>query len=143
MDLFFLFFRLAPAMKLIFKISYIPTREDFKELTPAQYRAMYAKVPEEDLKALANKKVFALLPDDIKVYNKVVNVYGNDLAIVSEDEVSAFEAAADLIEQYCNNSGKNYDSLTDKLVYMAQTLPSVFSEGTPYAIHGKIRKPRK
>ncbi len=48
MDLFFFIFRFAPAMKLIFKISYIPNREDFKELTSEQYQAMYDKLSEED-----------------------------------------------------------------------------------------------
>ncbi len=91
MDLFFFIFRFAPAMKLIFKISYIPNREDFKELTSGQYQAMYAKVSEEDLKTLSNQRVFAFLPDDIQVYNRVVNEYGNELMIVGVDEVSAFE----------------------------------------------------
>ena len=140
MDLFFLFFRLGPAMKLIFNISYIPKYEDFKELTPGQYQAMYAKVPEEDLKTLANQKVLAFLPDDAKVYNRLVNVYGDNLMIVGDEEVSAFEGAAELIDRYCEKSGREFETLTDRLVYMAQTLPDVFSEGTPYAIHGKCKK---
>lgn len=130
-------------MKLIFKISYIPNREDFKELTSGQYQAMYAKVSEEDLKTLSNQRVFAFLPDDIQVYNRVVNEYGNDLMIVGEDEVSAFEGAAETIERYCTESGRTFKSLTDKLVYMAQTLPDVFSEGTPYAIHAKLKRSHK
>lgn len=142
MDLFFLLFKVGPAMQMIFKISYIPQKEDFKELTPGQYRALYAKVPEEDLKTLSNQKVLAFLPDDIQVYNRLVNVYGNDLVIVGENDVATFGEVSDLIERYCTNSGRSFKSLTDKLIYMAQTLPDVFSEGTPYAIHAKLKKSR-
>ncbi len=143
MDLFFLLFEAGPAMKMIFKLSYIPQREDFKELTPKQYQAMYAKVPADELKALSNKKVLAFLPDDAKAYNKVVSVYGDDFLVVGEDEVSIFEKVSDLIESYCADSGRTFESLKDKLIYMAQTLPDVFSEGTPYAIYAKLKQSRK
>lgn len=144
MDLFFLLFRFGPAMKMIFKIGYIPQRDDFKELTPEQYRAMYLKVPPEDLKELEGKKVVALLPEDPKVYSRMVNEYGNDLLVVSDDEIATFEGAAEIIENYCKDSGRTFSSLSEKLVYMAQRLPDVFSEGTPYAIHSALKhKPRE
>ncbi len=143
MDLFFLFFQFGTAIKLVFEISYIPQREDFKELTHSQYQAMYTKVPEEDLKTLSNQKILAFLPDDPKVYSKVIKLYGNNLLILGEEEIPTFEATAELIEKYCSNSGRSFESLSDKLVYMAQILPEVFSEGTPYAIHGKLGNFRK
>ncbi len=146
MDLFFLFFQAAPAIQMIFKISYIPKKEDFKELTDGQYQAMYAKMSEEDLKALSNKKVYAFLPDDIQAYNRLVNVYGNDLLVVDDNEISVFEKVASLIGQYCADSGRSFNSVPDILSYMAQMLPDAFSEGTPYEIHATLRKsgkPRK
>ena len=142
MDLYFMFFQFDPAIKLIFNISYIPKPEDFKELTPELYQAMYAKTPEEDLKRLENQKVLAFLPDDAKVYNRLVNAYGEDLMIVGDKEISAFERTAEIIDRYCEQSGRNFETITDRLAYMAKTLPDVFSEGTPYAIHGKIRRSR-
>lgn len=143
MDLFFLLFQAAPALQMIFKLSYIPQREDFKELTPGQYEAMYAKVPEEELKTLADQRVLAFLPDDIQVYNRLINVYGDDLMILGEDEIANFEKVSEMIERYCAKSGRTFESLTDKLVYMAQVLPDVFSKGTPYAIHTSLKRPRK
>ena len=41
MDLEFILFKAFPALKFIFKIDYIPCREDFKELTMEQYERYY------------------------------------------------------------------------------------------------------
>lgn len=136
MDPFFVFFQLGPALQFIFKISYITQRSDFKELTTSQYQSMDQKLSEDDIQNLTNQKVFAFIPDDPKIYNKLTNLYGDNLLVVGDREISAFESAYGLIESYCNDSGREFESLTDKLVYMAQTLPDVFSEGTPYGIHG-------
>lgn len=43
------------------------------------------------------------------------------------------------IDLLCCKSGRKSKTLTDKLIYMAQTIPAIFSEGTPYAIHAKLR----
>lgn len=60
MDIFFLLFQLAPALKFIFKLSYIPQESDFKELTPSQYASSYRKADEGDLKELKGKKLLAV-----------------------------------------------------------------------------------
>lgn len=138
-DLFFMFLEFGPAIKLIFEISYIPNREDFKELTPDQYKAVYAKMPEEELKTLEGQKVLAFLPDDPQVYSRLYNKHGDNLMVVGSEEVSTFERVAEVIERYCENSKREFKSLTEKLVYMAEVLPDVFSKDTPYALHGKIR----
>lgn len=140
MDLYFLFFQFGPAMKMIFNLSYIPKREDFKELTSAQYEAMYVKIPEDERKDLSNQKVLAFLPEDPKIYNKVVNVYGDNLVIVGEDEVPVFERASKVIDNYIQKSDRTFESMSEKLVYMAQCLPDVFSEETPYEIHAKLKR---
>lgn len=136
-DLHFLFFQLAPALQFIFKISHIPQEVDFKELTPAQYNSFYSKASEEDLNNLAHQRLLAFLPDDARVYNRVVNLYGDDLALVGAKELAAFKYASEYIDKCCNESGREFETLSDKLVYMAQMLPAVFTEGTPYALHGK------
>lgn len=41
MDLEFILFKAYPALKFIFKIDYIPCREDFKELTMEQFERYY------------------------------------------------------------------------------------------------------
>ncbi|MBD5356876.1 MAG: hypothetical protein HDR88_07730 [Bacteroides sp.] len=140
MNLHFFFFQLAPALNFIFKISYIPQDEDFKELTPEQYEAFNQRGSEEDQKNLANQKLFAFLPDDPKVSNHVFKLSGNNLFIVTEEEINAFASASALIDKCCSDSNHHFDSLMDKLTYLRQTMPDVFTEGTPYAIHGKRRK---
>ncbi|MDE5975263.1 MAG: hypothetical protein K2M10_07440 [Muribaculaceae bacterium] len=129
-------------MKLIFSIGYIPKREDFKELTPQQYASFRLKVPESERKDLENQRILAFLPDDPKVYSRLVKVYGNDLVIVGSDEVKSFDEVRKIIDKYCDNSKQSLDNETDKLIYMAKTLPDVFSEGTPFSIHA-LNKPWK
>lgn len=143
MDLFFFFFKLAPALQFIFKMSHIPQPEDFKELTPDQYAAFYRKAGEEDLKDLSGKKLLAFLPDDIKVYNRVIDAYGDNLVIIGEDEYDAFRTAAEYIDKCCNESGQTFNSLTDKLSFMAKQMPTDIIEGTPYAIHAAGQRKRE
>ncbi len=50
-----------------------------------------------------------------------------------------FDNAAYNIDLLCSKSGRKFKTLTDKLIYMAQTLPEEFSEDTPYAIHSKLK----
>ncbi len=136
-DLNFFFFQFPPAMQMIFKLSYIPKKEDFKELTSDLYEEMYGKLSEEDSGPLNNQRVFAIIPDDEKVCDKLFEEYGNNLMIVGEDEISTFERAANAIENYCQKSGKSFESLTDKLIYVAGILPDDFSKSTPYAKYAK------
>lgn len=139
-DIFYLCFEFAPAIRMIFNLSYIPQKEDFKELTSLQYDAFRRKANDEDAKSLLNKKILAFLPDDPIVYSRLVNTYGDDLVIVGEDEIGRFADAEYNIDLLCNKSGKKFKKLRDKLIYMAQTLPEEFSEDTPYAIHAKLSR---
>ena len=135
MDLWFLLFRMGPVIKLIFSIGYIPKREDFKELTSQQYAVFRLKVVDGEYKELENQRIFTFLPDDPKVYTRVVKVYGNDLVIVSLEEVETFDNVRNIIDRYCEDSKQVFENDTDKLIYMAKTLPDVFSEGTPFSIY--------
>ncbi|MDE7463376.1 MAG: hypothetical protein K2M88_09480 [Muribaculaceae bacterium] len=136
MDLFFMCFRMGPAMKMIFNVGYIPKKEDFKELTPQQYVAFRLKVPEAERRELENQRILAFLPDDPKVYSRVVKVYGNDMVIVGSEEVDDIFKVCNIIDNYCKESKQVFENDTAKLIYMAKTLPPVFSEGTPFALHG-------
>ncbi len=136
-DLNFFFFEFGPAMQLIFKLGYIPQIEDFKELTSELYEAMFKKLPEEESSPLKNKKVFALIPHDEKLREKLLEEYGNNFVIVGEDEISIFERTANAIENYCRKSGRGFESMKEKLIYMAEILPDVFSKDTPYAKYAK------
>lgn len=143
MDLFFVLYRLAPALQYIFKLSYVPQESDFKELTPSQYAAFYRKASENDRKEMSGKKILAFLPDDVNVYNKLIKAEGNDLVIIGEDDYSAFKCASEYIDKCCVESGRKFRTLEDKLIIMAKMLPEVFMEGTPYAIHAKNKNSRR
>ncbi len=140
MDLLFLLFQAGPAMRLIFNLCYIPQRSDFKELTHEQYTAMNNGMSEEERSSLTRRRVYALLPDDPKANNKLVTEYGDNLMVLGEDEIAVFESAATMIEDYCQRRGKSFETMNEKLIYMAQMLPDVFSKGTPYEIHAKLKK---
>ena len=142
MDLWFLFFKMGPAMNMIFSIGYIPKEEDFKELTPQQYEMFRLKVPGEERRDLENQRILAFLPDNPKVYSRVVKAYGNDLVIVGSEEMDAFERVREIIDNYCSDSKQAFEDETEKLIYMAKVLPNAFSEGTPFTIHA-LNKPWK
>lgn len=135
MSLDFLFFRLAPAIQFIFKINYIPQELDFKELTSEQYNSFYKKATKEDLANFINKKIFIFLPEDTNAYNRIIDLFGDNLMIVGVDEILAFKAASDYISERCSESGNSFENLSDKLSYLAQILPDAFTQGTPYSIH--------
>lgn len=139
MDLFFLFFKLGPALKYIFELGYIPQEKDFKELTPEQYAAFHRHADEEDLKEISGKRILTLLPDDIEANNRLVNLYGDQLLVISQDEYDAFVKASEFIDRCCSQSGLTFTNLNDKLAYLAKRLPYVFTEGTPYAFYGKSK----
>lgn len=137
MDLHFFFFQLGPAIELIFNLNYIPQKEDFKELSPELYKELRQKVSDEEMRNLDHQKILAFMPENEKVFDKAVEVYGNNYLIVGDEEVALFERTANIIENYCKESGKSFKTLTDKLKYMASILPDVFSKDTPYAKYAK------
>lgn len=140
MDLEFFFFKLGPAIQFIFQIGYIPQESDFKELTPELYESFSMKASEEDIKSFSGHKIYAILPDDQQVWNRMVDAFGENLMILNEEEIEAFTRAAKLFDRCCSESGKDIKTMSDKLVYMARTLPSVFTEDTPYAIYNSDKK---
>ena len=137
MDLHFFFFQLGPAIELIFNLNYIPQKEDFKELTPELYKKLQQKVSDEEMRNLDHQKILAFMPENEKVFDKALEVYGNNYLIVGDEEVALFERTANVIENYCKESGKSFNTLTDKLKYVASILPDVFSKDTPYAKYAK------
>lgn len=130
MDLSFLFFHPAPALHFIFKIDYIPREEDFKELTSEQYDSIYGQEIGKDDQ---DPRIFAFLPDDVAVHDRLKKVYGDDLVILNEYEIDAFKSAEEYIDKLCQKSDYPMNSLHDKLAHLARIVPSVITEGTPYA----------
>ncbi|MDR1897508.1 MAG: hypothetical protein LBR10_12035, partial [Prevotellaceae bacterium] len=120
-NIYELFFEIFPALRKIFEYSYIPAKEDFYELTPEQYQKYYREVEKTD------EKIFLLLPNHIPslLSEKEANV-------VSESEMKWFDKARKLIDAYCEKSGQTFNSLEEKLQYVATFMPPAFTDGTPY-----------
>lgn len=137
MDIGDFFFRLAPALQFVFELSYVPQPEDFKEFTPAQYASFYRQGLDKEMDGDQKQRLFVFLPEDPKAYNRLVEMYGDQLMIVKESEISAFKSVEEFIANCCNDSGQTFDSLSEKLAYIARRIPDVFTEGTPYALCSK------
>ncbi len=131
MDLDFIFFRLPQALQFMFKFNYIPQKSDFKELTDEQYASFYSQEP-AGIRDSQDQKIYVFLPDEPNVYNRVMNLFGDDLVIVSESELMDFHTASIYIDNLCDKSNRHFESQTEKLTYIARILPDVFIEGTPF-----------
>ena len=135
MDLNFLFFELGETLRFIFKVNYIPTRKDFKELTRLQYAAFFATASKEDIALMDNTRLFAFIPDSATVKNQTTEIdLPEHLFIVTEDEIAIFEKTSKFIDHLIKTSGReDINTVSEKLGYIAQILPDVFSKGTSYS----------
>jgi hypothetical protein len=115
----------AEALAVVFKLGFIPKKEELYEFTPEQYEKYY----ETENKEPTGEKIFMLLPDDIKKYNEFA---AEDVYIFMERDIAYFEKAKRAIDRYCANSDMPLETFEDKLRHTASLLPSVFSEGTNY-----------
>jgi hypothetical protein len=118
-------FRSAAALQAVFKLGYIPKREEFYELTPEQYEKYYET---EEMKE-KEERIFMLLPDDIKKYNEIAAA---EALVFSEWDISGLEGIEKLIDRYCEGSGKTFETLEDKLYHVAGLVPDPFTEGTKF-----------
>ena len=133
MDLQFIFFQIGPPIKLIFNLNYIPQKGDFKELNYDFYKKLQHKMSAAEMQIVENQKLFAFIPEDEKIFNKAVEVYGKNYLIFGEEEIDLFEKTVNVIDNFCKQSGKSFDTLTEKLKYVASVLPDILSKDTPYA----------
>lgn len=129
MDLIDLFFITGPALSSIFKLGFIPTEKDFKELTEHQYECYRRKEGEP------KEKIFALLPEDPQ--HQLSGDDYNELSIVLEHQMIGYQRAAQFIDNYCKD--QNFATLTEKLQFMASRIPDCFSEGTPFEKYSHFR----
>jgi hypothetical protein len=120
------FFRSAEVLRALFLLGYIPKREEFYELTPEQYERYYETEGQGESK---NQKIFMLLPHDVERYNEIAS---GDVFVMTEEEISYFNDAERIVDSYCKNSDKTFNSLEEKLYYVAKFVPDVFIEGTKF-----------
>jgi hypothetical protein len=129
-------------LKAIFQFGYIPKKEEFYELTPAQYDRFYATAGKGDTRG---EKIFMFLPHDTQKY---IELADGDVFIMTESEMDYFfNKAEKIIDMYCKDSKTPLLTLEDKLSYIAQWVPDVIIEGTKYERKKTkvvyLKKPRK
>jgi hypothetical protein len=120
-------FQQAMALNGVFRLGYIPAREEFYELTPEQYKRYY----ETEGKGMGDedKKIFMLLPSDIKKYNELA---AGDVFVCTEEEISKFASVEKLIDKYCENSEETFETFEEKLSYVAKIVPDYCTKGTRF-----------
>jgi hypothetical protein len=118
-------FRSAETVSAIFKLGYIPEKDEFYELTPEQYKRYYETMDEEP----TGEKIFMLLPKDAQKY---IEIADDDVYVFTETDIERLVEGEELINRYCTGSKKPLKTFEDKLRYAASVLPEIFSEGTKY-----------
>lgn len=121
MSLFDLLFGGGQSIQIIFRNGFIPTENDFLELTEEQYERLRATGE------TGSGRFFMIAPQDPHI---CIDPEANEVFIVSESEKELFLQGARLIDRYCE--GQTFQTDKEKLRYMASQLPDVFSNGTKY-----------
>jgi hypothetical protein len=111
----------------IFKLGFIPKDSELYELTPEQYERYYATAAEDDKHP--NEKLYMILPEDQQKY---IELASEEVFVLTEKDVLLMKQAEELIEVYCTESKKEFNSFEEKLHYCASVMPSVVSDGTKY-----------
>jgi hypothetical protein len=70
-----------------------------------------------------------ILPKDTQKYSELAS---QDVFVLTESEIHFVKKGEQIIEKYCAESGKTFNSFEEKLYYVASVLPGVASEGTKY-----------
>lgn len=119
--MFSLFFQVGPAVKLMMQEGRHITSDDFKELTPEQYKLLkHRKTKKERLFALCHNTI-----------DSSVSI-GKETMICTEEELSIFDDAWKYIEHLCKVSSSQPSTEEEKLLCAAKALPSVFVKGGPF-----------
>lgn len=124
MNFFDLFFGTGNAIRVIFKLGYMPKEDEFYELTCQQYQHFF------EMFGQTEEKIFMLLPSDRQKYKAFAS---DDVFCITESEKASLKDGEAIIEKYCEDSGKQFSSFHEKLCYVASHLPPVFSKDTPYS----------
>jgi len=111
----------------VFRLGFVPRDGDLYELTPEQYERYYATIAKAE-KHL-NETVYMVLPED---HQKYIELASEEVFTLTEEEVIFTRQAEQLIEMYCTESKKKFNSFEEKLHYCASVMPSVISKGTKY-----------
>jgi len=125
-DIFDTFFS-AHQMSMMFKIGYVPEDDELYELTPKQYEAFLNKAGRS--RYYTDGKIYMVLPKDPKKYQEIAV---DDVFVLTEMEIDFLKEAIEIVEEHCQESGKEFSNLDEKLRYCVSVMPESWSEGTKY-----------
>jgi hypothetical protein len=125
-------------VQVIFKLGYVPQDDEYYELTPEEYDKFYATMDTDGISP--DEKIYMLLPNDTQKYSEVA---AEDVFVFTEKNISAIKQAAQLIEQYCEESGKTFKDYEEKMSFAATLLPDFVLKGTIYDGKGRKMKEKK
>jgi hypothetical protein len=114
--------QIARSLETIFQKGYIPSEDEYYELTPAQYAKYYAAEGHTD------KRIFMLLPKN-PMYQ---STNPREIEFLREDELTWFDKAEKVIECYCRDYGKTFATIEEKLTWLTTVMPPAFSDGTRF-----------
>jgi hypothetical protein len=108
------------AVTMIFQLGYIPSDDEFYELTPEQYEKYQSDMEQTD------KRIFMLLPK-----NPIYQTSSREVGVLTEEQISWFDKAQKVMKQYCRDaSGLTAIQLwilTPFVLSPIYPIPSVFS----------------
>jgi hypothetical protein len=119
--MFDLFFTVFPAVSVIFKLGFEPTETCFYELTAEQYEEAWRQGQDRGM------TLYMILSPQGKTQP-------GEVVVVSEAEKASLLKAAEVIEFYCNKSGKSFDDYGSKLRFVANLLPPVFAKDRDFKL---------
>jgi len=128
---------LVSGMQAIFKLGFVPEDNELYELTPEQYQRFYATAATDEDR-VSKEKIYMILPKDPKKYEPFAD---KEVFVLRETEVLSIEVGAKIIEDYCRDSGRTFNSFDEKLCFCASVMPDMFSEGTKYGCYRRGFKP--
>ena len=120
MDIFDLFFRTGPAIQVIFKLGFMPGENEFYELTCQQYQDYFETFGHTD------EKVFILLPEDKDKYKEFA---AGDTFCMTESEKDSLKDGIAVIEKYCQESGKQFNSMHENYLMSLHDYPMRSAKG--------------
>ncbi len=114
-----LLFNIAPVTKIIFQLGYEPKDNYFYELTDEQYERL--KNDNFDI----SSTWYLILPDEYKYQTY-------EALVVTEQEMNDLLEASKVIERYCDKSEKSFKTYEEKLNFVSNLLPPIFTDSSSY-----------
>jgi hypothetical protein len=121
-------------VKVIFLLGFVPEDDELYELTAEQYQHYYDTAAEDANERFTGEKIYMVLPKDPKKYAEIAV---ESVFAFKEEEIHTIRRGEEIIENYCQKSGKEFKDFDEKLRYCASLMPSVFTKGTKYECYYK------